>query len=614
MDENERMERLRKKANNLPLVPGVYIMHNLAGTIIYIGKAKILKNRVTQYFRSQNRHNDKVRQMVANVNDFEYIVCDSEFEALILECSLIKQHMPKYNILLKDDKGYHYIKITRGQWPSLKAVMQIDDKDAEHLGPYNSAYVVRQTVDEAYKVFKLPQCQKQFPRDIKPKSRPCLNYYIENCSAPCAGKISCKDYNDSFTQAIDFIKGGAVQSVQELKKKMEEAAEDLEFERAAKIRDRITAIERINQKQKVITSTYMRQDIIALAMSSDAACFEVFVFINGRLTDREEFVVDTVEDAAAARAEFIRRYYSMREDIPPRIAVDGEFEDKELLEQWLSQKAGKKVSIILPQRGEVEQLVQMCLSNASERLAQRIGQRGNRTAALDELARLLGLSTPPKYIEAYDISNTAGSENVAGMVTFMDGESFKAGYRLFKIKSFEGQDDLRSMREVLERRFDEYEKNKETGDGFGRLPDLILLDGGHGQLSAVMPVLKDKGLNIPIFGMVKDSKHKTRAIAADGGDIAIKANRRAYTLVSNIQEEVHRFAIGFHHKRSAKKNLNSELLQIKGIGPKKAAVLMKHFKTMSAIKQANADELIKAPGVSQTDADNIIEFYKQTNN
>ena len=607
MERDERIENLRKKALGLPLLPGVYIMHAKSGEIIYIGKAKKLKNRVTQYFGSGNQHNDKVKKMVSNVDDFEYIICDSEFEALVLECSLIKQHMPKYNILLKDDKGYHYIKITGGEWPRIEASFDNDDKTADYIGPYISGFVVNETIDRVKKIFKLPSCGKVFPRDINKKARPCLNFHIKNCSAPCAGKISNQEYRESVTQAVDFLKGGAGSLVGELKKQMDEAAENLEFERAAKLRDRINAIEKIGDRQKIYSSIYKTQDVIALAVANEAACFEVFNFSDGKLCDREEFLVDAVFDSEAARSEFVSRYYSLRDKIPPRIAVDGEIEDKELLERWLSQKAGRNVTIYVPERGTQEHLVTMCRNNAAERLAKHLGRHMGQTAGLDELARLLGLKNPPEYIESYDISNTAGSENVAGMVVYKNGKPYKSAYKKFKIKSFEGQDDFRSMAEVIERRFNEY-KSAETEDGFGKLPDLILLDGGKGQLSAVTEVLNRLELNVPVFGMVKDSKHKTRAITAEGREIGIKANRSVYTLVSDIQEEVHRFTIGYHRKSRVNNTLQLQLTSIEGVGEKTAKKLLAKFKSLKAIEKASIED-IKNCGVSQKVAEKIKEYF-----
>ena len=610
MTADDRIMRLRDKANKLPLLPGVYIMHAKNGEIIYVGKAKRLKMRVSQYFRSDRRHNDKVRKMVSSVEDFEYIICDSEFEALILECSLIKQHMPKYNILLKDDKGYHYIKITGGDWPVISASFDTDDKNAEYIGPYISGFVVNRTMDEVRKIFRLPQCSKSFPQCINRHARPCLNYFIKNCSAPCAAKISAAEYRESVRQAVEFLKGGSSQSVSELKKQMLLASDRLDFEKAAKLRDRITAIEKIGDRQKIYSSTYKRQDIIALAAANEAACFEVFIFKDGKLCDREEFLTDAVYELPQARSEFIRRYYSMRDDIPPRVTVDGETEDRELLGKWLSEKRGGTAVVVVPEKGEQERLVTMCRSNASERLAQSLGRHMGQTAGLDELARLLSLKEPPKIIESYDISNTAGDENVAGMVVFENGRPQRKAYRKFKIKSFSGQDDTRSMAEVLERRFTEY-KNGSDDESFGRLPDLILLDGGKGQISAVERVLKKMDIDVPLFGMVKDSKHKTRAVTSLGEEIAIKANRSVYTLVSTIQEEVHRFAIGYHRQSRSKNAYVSKLTEIEGVGEARAKKLLLRFKTLSAIQSADKEILMKA-GIPENVAENIVNYFSGT--
>ncbi len=611
METNEkRIRRLQDKALTLPLLPGVYFMKNAAGTVIYVGKARALKNRVSQYFTALHRHTPKVYQMVMHVQDFEYVVCDSEFEALMLECSMIKQYSPKYNILLKDDKGYHYIKITRGQWPVMKAVKQKDDPKAEYIGPYNSFFVVRQTVDEVCKIFKLQQCNKQFPRDIG-KERPCLNHYIDACCAPCSGRVKPAEYQEAFRQAVQFIKGGAGASVRELKAEMNAAAENLEFERAARLRDRIAAIEKIKQRQKVVTSTYARQDVIAMAAGEKSACFQVFSFVQGRLQDRRQYVVDISEAPAEARAAFIKQFYDAGRDIPPRIAVDAPVQDASLLEQWLGERLGKKVTIAVPQKGEQKQLIEMCAKNAAEYLAQSMGRTDSATAALDELAQLLGLPKAPEYIESYDISNTAGDENVGGMVVFKNGEPHKSSYRKFKIQGFTGQDDFGSLREVLRRRFNEYLLHKGEPEGFGRLPDLILLDGGKPQLAAVQPILQEFGLQIPLFGMVKDGKHKTDAITGDGGNIAIKSNRRAYTLVSKIQEEVHRYAITYHRQRRKNSGIRLTLTEIPGIGPQKAKNLLQRFKTVAAIKEATPAELAGVDKVTTADAQRIYEFFRR---
>lgn len=601
--DSEKLAELKAKANRLPLSPGVYIMKNKSGDIIYIGKAKALKNRVTQYFGSGNQHTEKVRRMVSNVNDFEYILCDSEFEALILENSLIKQNQPKYNILLKDDKGYSYILITNDKWKKI-TTSKSTDKKGEYIGPYSSAYVVKETADEARKIFKLPDCTRSFDKP----SKPCLNYHIGLCDAPCRGKIPLSEYLETVDSAVDFIKHGdsGGETLKLLEKKMLEAADELQFETAAKLRDRIEAIKKIKEKQKVVRSSYKSEDVIASALVGETACTEILIFRANRLADRKSFIFDGVSDRESLYGEFLTRYYEDSSDIPPRVVIDISA-DFGVTEKWLCEKAGRRVSIITPQIGEQKALLEMCRSNAAETLSQKMNRTGREMSVLDELARLLGLSAAPRYIEAYDISNTAGSENVAGMVVFKDARPFKPAYRKFKIKSFSGQDDYRSMAEVLDRRFCEYEKG--TDEAFSVLPDLILLDGGAGQMSAVAPVLERHGISVPLFGMVKDSKHRTRAVASFGGDITINSNRAAFTFITGIQDEVHRFAIGYHKNRRTKAMLNSELTEISGIGKARAAALLKHFRTVGAIKAADQDELAAAPGMTGPAAEQVYKHF-----
>lgn len=606
--DDSRLKRLRAKAMRLPLTPGVYIMKNSQGKIIYIGKAKALKNRVSQYFGSQTNHQIKVRRMVEHVNDFDYILTDSEFEALVLECSLIKQHQPKYNILLKDDKGYHYIRVTNDSWPVISASKQLLDDGARYIGPFTSSYSVTQAVDEALKIFRLPQCNKKFPRDIG-KGRPCLNYFIEQCSAPCAGKISHKEYCEAVDEALLFLQGGSAKTLKDLQIRMEEAAENLEFEKAANLRDRIAAIRKIYEKQKVVAAGVQEQDVFAVAGSAETACLMVLRFDDGRLYDSEHFFLENEESVPSARFEMLSRYYTLRDHVPPRILIDGEVEDSELLEEWLSGKAGRKVHLIVPQRGEQAHLLEMCRSNASEKLAQKLGRAGRETAALDELGRLLGLTKPPEYIEAYDISHTAGSDNVAGMVVFKGGVPYKQAYKRFAVKTFEGQDDYGSMREVLTRRFKRYFEEKDSGEGFGKLPDLILLDGGQGQVNAVQPVLDSFNLNIPLFGMVKDDRHRTRAIAANGGEISIQSKRSSFTLVSSIQEEVHRFAIGYHKLKHKKRSFSSGLTEIDGIGETRAKSLLRVFQTVRAISEADVSELARVKGMTLPAAEKVYEHF-----
>ena len=610
MISEEKRRELRKKAMNLPLHPGVYIMHDKSGEIIYIGKAKALKNRVSQYFGSEKNHEEKVRQMVAHVDWFEYILTDSEFEALVLEASLIKQHTPKYNILLKDDKGYHYIKITNEAWPRLSQAKQIADDDAKYLGPYVSSWATKESVDEALKIFRLPDCTRRFPQDIG-KKRPCLNYYIQQCCAPCLGKITESEYRELIDEAVDFVQGGSAASVKKLEQKMLEASENLQFERAARLRDRLQAIKRMADRQKVVANSIPEQDVIALAQGPSAACFQVFRYQDARLCDRESFPMGPVGEPESARSEFIERYYSIRDRIPPRVMLDAPAENMALLEQWLSAKAGRAVHLVVPQIGEQAKLAEMVRSNAAEQVAQTTGRTGRETSALDELGRLLGLQNPPQYIESYDISNLAGEDNVAGMIVFENGRPLKSAYRKFKIKTVEGQDDYGSMNEVLTRRFQEYEQHKDENEGFGRLPDLILLDGGKGQVSAVRPVLEHFKLQIPLFGMVKDNSHRTRAITGDGGEIAINSHRAAFTLVSSIQDEVHRWAIGYHRQSRKKHAFASSLTQIEGIGEKRAKALLHHFRTITAIREATLEELAFAPDMTRPAAQKVYDYFHE---
>ena len=608
----EKIKSLRKKAMALPLQPGVYLMKNKDKEIIYVGKAKALKNRVSSYFASQTNMQTKVRKMVSHVDDFDYIITDSEFEALVLECSLIKQHMPKYNILLKDDKGYHYIKVTDSPYPRIQSAMQKTDDGSTYIGPYTSAFVVKEAVDAAQKIFKLPQCNKVFPRDIG-KSRPCLNFHINQCSAPCTGKISREEYVKSVQDALAFLmKKGSDEAINDMKKEMLEASENLEFEKAAALRDRIAAVKRVTDKQKVVSDSKTEQDVFALSQTQDKTCLMVLRFDAGKLCDGEHFFLNDVEDLPKTRSESVLSYYLERDRVPGKILVDGEVEDEELVCEWLSEKRGRKVTIIHPQIGENAKLIDMCRANAAEKLAQSMGRKGKDVEALEELVKLLGIEKAD-YIESYDISHTAGADNVAGMIVFKNGVPYKQAYKRFSIKGFAGQDDYGSMAEVLERRFNHYFEEKETGEGFGKLPDLILLDGGDGQVNAVKPVLEKMGINVPLFGMVKDSSHRTRAIQSGGKEIAINSNRRAFTLVSDIQEEVHRFAVSYHRKKHKKSSISTTLTKIDTIGEGKAKLLLRHFKTLVSIKNATVEELMSIKGITRQNAEKITEYFREEN-
>lgn len=604
---NPKMSILRKKAMALPLLPGVYIMHSADGEIIYIGKAKALRNRVSQYFGSQNNHAEKVRRMVDNVDHFEYIITDSEFEALILECSLIKQHTPKYNILLKDDKGYSYIKVSGDKWRKISYVLQKNDDGAEYIGPYKSSYYVKSAVEEANKIFMLPTCNRKFPQDFG-KGRPCLNYHIKLCTAPCTGKVKFADYNESVEQALAFLKGGSSNSVKDLTKKMEEAAENLEFERAARIRDKISSIKKMGDKQKVVANKVLDEDVIGSFSDGKKTCYQVFRFEGGRLFDRESFVFDS-GDSDSETEEFILRYYTIRDDIPKNIAIDKEFDGLTAMQDWLSEKRGSKVYITVPQRGEQAQLMAMCRSNAAEELAQRKGATVKEYSVLEELKELLGLEKIPSYIESYDISNLAGTENVAGMIVYKDGKPYKCAYKKFKIKGFDGQDDYASMAEVIGRRFNEYLKAEKADDGFGKLPDLILLDGGKGQVAVAKQVLREMNIDVPLFGLVKDDKHRTRAVTGDGGEISVNSRRALFTFLSKMQDEVHRFAIGYHHERRSKNTFKSSLTEIEGIGEKRARAMLKYFRTIDNISKADLEELEGCPQMTKSAAVAVYRYF-----
>lgn len=606
---NPNLSRLSEKARNLTHDPGVYLMKDKKGEIIYIGKAKNLKNRVSQYFQPNNpSHTEKVRRMVENVEDFDYIVVGSEFEALVLECSLIKQNAPKYNILLKDDKGYHYIRVEKGPYPRITAQKQLlKDDGADYLGPYTSSYSVTQTVDEVNKIFGLPTCNKKFPQEFK-KTRPCLNYHIKQCMGVCRGRISEAEYRTVFDEALSYIKKGGGSLLSRLEKQMDEAAEALDFERAARLRDRIRAIRHIADTQKVFLINSKEQDVIAFAQNMNHAAVAVLKFRNYRLSDKDDYVFPDVYDLPTVRQEFLNQYYLQNGDIPPRILIDEAFDGDTLLSEYLSEKLGRKVSILVPQKGDSKKMVEMAFQNATEKLSKQVMRTGREVAALDELAKLLGLKKPPVYIEAYDISNLGETAKVGGMVVFENGRPLKKAYKKFKIREVEGQDDYSSMREVLTRRLTHYMEEKDSGEGFGRLPDLILLDGGKGHVAAILPVIAQFNLEIPVFGMVKDSRHRTRAIAKDGGEIAISGNRTAFSFVTTVQDEVHRYSINYQktvHKQSA---LEITITRVPGIGKKKAEMLLKTYKSRAELLAAAPEELQKTAKVKAETAQELYDF------
>ncbi len=625
---NEKLSLLRKKAMALPMQPGVYIMKNKDKKIIYIGKAKKLKNRVSQYFGSQNNHSEKVRRMVSNVDDFEYIITDSEFESLILECSLIKQHKPKYNILLKDDKGYSYIRVSDELWRRIDYVLQKGDDSAQYIGPYTSSFYVKTSVEEAMKIFMLPTCNKKFPDDFK-KGRPCLNFHIKQCCAPCTGRVSLKEYNERVDEALAFLQGGSSKTLKKLNESMQDAAERLDFESAARYRDTINAVKRMRDKQKVVNINIDEIDVIAVCISSNKGSATVLRFSDSRMFDKENFIVSDVDDEKVFMSEFLLRYYSMRDDVPKKIALSVNIDDADMIEEWLSQKKGKRVYINVPSKGVQKNLVDMCRENAFEMLAQQQGVTGRQLSVLEELKTMLSLETVPEYIESYDISNLSGEDNVAGMIVYENAKPLKSAYKRFKIKSFDGQDDCASMREVITRRLNEYKKlteisenydgelketenqqSQKTDKGFARLPDLILLDGGKTQVAAVAPIIKEFGLDIPVFGMVKDDNHRTRAIVSTAGEIALKPNRRVFSFVAGIQDEVHRYAITYNRSKR-KKIFSSSLEKIDGIGQKRAKELLRYFRTLANIKKSTIKELESAPGMNHTAALNVYKYFHE---
>ena len=538
--DNPRLPFLREKTSKLTTSPGCYIMKDKAGKIIYIGKAKNLRNRVSSYFRPWQDHLPKVWKMVSHVEDYDFIVTDSEFEALVLECSLIKQYTPKYNILLKDDKGYSYIRVTREPFPRLQAVLQKEDDGAQYIGPYTSSFAVKQAVAEANRVFQLPTCQRKFPQDFR-KTRPCLNHHIKKCMGVCTGQFSEEEYNAVIRQAVDYIMGGSQQSVERLTEEMNAAAEALEFETAARLRDRIAAIKKAADDQKIFDDSMKDSDIIAIAQNSETACASVIMYRGGRLFDKADFFLGEKEDQSQMRESFITGYYSVRDAVPKEILLDEEIENAELLEKWLREKSGHAVHISAPRRGHLLRLTTLAKSNASEYLSLKVGRTGREIVALEELSKALGLPKPPRFIECYDISNLASSDMVAGMVVYENGRPCRKFYKRFSIKTVADQNDYACMAEVLQRRFRNY--FEKTDEGFSTLPDLILLDGGQGHVNVITPLVRAMGIDVPIFGLVKDSKHRTRAVATGGGEISLTKSRAAFNLVTQIQDEVHRYAI-----------------------------------------------------------------------
>lgn len=599
---NPRLPYLRDKTSKLTSSPGVYIMKNKKSDIIYIGKAKNLRNRVSSYFRENPDHTPKVATMVSNVHDYDFIVTDSEYEALVLECSLIKQHKPKYNILLKDDKGYHYIRISDEEYPRITNEKNTK-QSGRYLGPYTSGFITKEAVSEANRVFMLPTCHKRFPQDFG-KGRPCLNYHIKTCMGVCRGKISKSDYNNAIEQAVDFIRSGSAQSVERMEAEMNEAAENLEFEKAAMLRDRIAAVKKAAEKQKIVNSGVDSADIIGIAEYYEGVYVSVLMYRENRLFDKAVFEFEKSDDGDLLE-QFMQNFYYGKEDVPKTVIIDHLPESAKLITEMMEKQSGRKVKLHVPQKGRQLELLKLAKNNSAEYAAIQNDRTGKEVIALEQLAKSLGLSKPPRYIEAYDISNLSSESMVAGMVVFEDGRPLKKAYKRFTVKELQLQNDYGSMHEVLKRRL-MHIVDQEGDEYFRRTPDLILLDGGKGHVNAVAPILRELGLDIPLFGMVKDNKHRTRAIATGGREIQINNMRSVFDLVTRIQDEVHRYSVAFMHSRHKKSTYNSELLSVKGIGEKKAAKIMMKYKTRANLLQATPQELAVTAGVSENVA---MELY-----
>ena len=582
------LDALKAAALKLPMEPGVYIMKNEMGAVIYVGKAKKLKNRVTQYFQDTANHTPKTRLMVSKVRSFDVIVAASEFEALVLECSLIKRHQPKYNILLKDDKGYPYLRLNmKDAYPSLSLVSKIANDKAEYFGPFGSRGVTNALMKAINSALKLPDCGKQFPRDIG-KGRPCLNYHMNVCAGWCQEHCNAKDYRKAAEQARQLLLGNYKTVVGELRAQMLDAAENLNFELAATLRDKINALDALSKKQLVTAGSAADTDVIGLAQTELKACFTVLHFSGGNLVDKDYEVLTVQEDPEASLSALVKQYYLARGFAPKHVLLPFAIEDSELFEQLLQQQYNRKTVFHVPVRGDKAKLVALAKKNATEE-AERVSAKEEKShATVNLLAKMLGIPSA-KRIESFDISNLASTDIVASMVVFQDGKPLKSNYKRFKIEGLNGPDDYSSMEQVVRRRFLRY---KNGDKGFGAMPDLLLIDGGIRHAAVAVAVLNDLELSVPVFGMVKDDRHRTRAlVTADGKEIGIDSQQAIFALVGNIQEETHRFAITYHKKLRSKRLRYSQLDEIPGIGAARKELLLKTFKSVKAISEADLSTL-----------------------
>ena len=607
------MFNIDEKLKKLPDKPGVYIMKDKSGEIIYVGKAISLKKRVRQYFGSTKNNPPKVNAMIKHIHEFEYIIVDNEVEALILEANLIKKHRPKYNILLRDDKQYPYIKITTNEkYPRVLKTRNIIKDGAKYFGPYPSVYAVNDTIDIIRNLYPIRTCNRDLEKNMG-KTRPCLNYYIGKCLGPCQGNVDENKYMEMIDEIIMFLSGKEDKLIEIIEEKMIEAAENMDYENAAKYRDQINSLNIILEKQKIVSSNLIDQDIIGMARGIDEVCIQVFFIRSGKIIGREHFIIsDTFnEEKREILSSFIKQFYLGTAYVPKEIFIEEEIEDMDTIVKWLSEKRGSKVNIRIPKRGEKSQLMDMVKTNAMDMLKQygdkflRI-QRQNEKA-LKEIQYALGLAKIPNRIEAYDISNIAGVSPVGSMVVFEQGEPKKSDYRRFKIKTVNTPDDYKSMEEILKRRF---KRALAQSKGFAIFPDLIMIDGGKGQVNVALNVLEELNINIPVCGLVKDDFHKTRGIIYNNEEINLEEDSLGYRLIYNIQEEAHRFAINFHRSLRSKKMFKSELDDVKGIGEKRKKALLKHFGSIDNIKKASIEELSQVESMNKKVAKDLFKHFR----
>ncbi len=599
---------IEEELKKLPAKPGVYLMHDEKDAIIYVGKAISLKNRVRQYFQSSRNKGVKIEQMVTHITRFEYIITDSELEALVLECNLIKEHRPKYNTMLMDDKAYPFIKVTvQEEYPRVLLARQMRKDRAKYYGPYTSAGAVKDTIDLIHKIYGIRTCNKALPK-MQGKERPCLNYHIHQCPAPCQGYITREEYGESIRKALSFLNGNYSMILKELEEKMQTASENLEFEKAIEYRELLNSVSKIAQKQKITSSSMEDKDVIALAADQEDAVVQIFFIREGRLIGRDHFCLHIAagEEKKEILSVFLKQFYAGTPYIPRELMIQYEIEEKELIEEWLSTRRGQKVHIYVPKKGEKEKLVELAMKNAQLVLTQdkeRIRREEGRTiGAMKEIAKLLGLSKIDR-VEAYDISNISGFQTVGSMVVYEKGRPKRSDYRKFRIKGVRGADDYASMEEMLTRRLSHYEN----------YPDLIMMDGGRGQVNIALKVMEAVGVKVPVCGMVKDDRHRTRGIYFNNVELPIERDSEGFRLVTRIQDEAHRFAIEYHRSLRSKEQVHSVLDDIPGIGPARRKALMKEFQTLGDMKLASIEELAAVPGMNMGAARKVFDFFHVDN-